>query len=236
MSEQQTTEFTTRGFSPAGNSAGSGGSRRRRMLAVVGTAAAVLAMSGLTACDDEGGGLGMPPGEGVIQGPDGGDEDGDADDTDAEDDTDADDAGDDTDAGDGGADGADDGFLAADESHTYPNGIEVTLSAAEEFTVSDYHEVEGVGYKMTATVVNNGDEDYESYLLWTARAGDAGVSADRIFDGANVDEEPDGLLKPGRTLTGEIAFEVPEDATFLDVLLEPLDDLDSEGVMWNLRL
>ncbi|WP_165987788.1 DUF4352 domain-containing protein [Streptomyces sp. YIM 98790] len=205
------------------------GSRGRRTTAITGAvAAAVLALGGLTACEEP-----LPPdaGEGSSQQPDTGDGDGA------------------TDGGDGGAEGdgggdtgggeeapaeADEGFLAAGETHVHPNGLEVTLSAAEPYTPGEYAEYTGRPHKTTVTVTNNGTEETEIIFLFSARAGDAGVEAPEIFD-SELTAEPRGTLKPGRTFTGEVAFDVPEGAGFIDVTVDPLD-IDLDPAYWNLRL
>ncbi|SFC14614.1 DUF4352 domain-containing protein [Streptomyces aidingensis] len=212
--------------------------RGRRTTAVAGAvAAAVLALGGLTACEEP-----LPPdaGEGSSQQPDAdGGDDGAADGGDGGDgagDGGGDGGGDE--AGDGGGEDApaeaDEGFLAAGETHRYPNGLEVTLSAAEPYTPADYVEYTGTPCKTTVTVTNNGAEETEIIFLFSARAGDAGVEAPEIFDG-ELAAEPQGTLKPGRTFTGEVAFDVPEGADFIDVTVDPLD-IDLDPAYWNLRL
>ncbi|WP_130799141.1 MULTISPECIES: hypothetical protein [Streptomyces] len=210
--------------------------RRRRMRVVAGTAAAVLAIGGLTACEETG-----IPGEGA----------GDSQERDAEDaeqadtgDTDAEDAdtGETDDAGDDGSDASDGGdrlpdgdFLGDGDTFTTADGIEVTLGGVEEFTPSDYVDHTGTAYKFGVSVSNGTDEDIDVAILYKARAGERGVEAERLFDNANLDSDPFGTLKPGRTASGEIAFDLPEDAEFVDINVRFVGDLDNEG-HWSFGL
>jgi hypothetical protein len=182
--------------------------RRGRLLAVAGTTAAVLAVGGLTACEPE-----TPSGGGDSPGTQEPDEPGEAEEPGE----------------------ADEGFLGAGETHVYENGLEITISAAEEFTPSDHIELKGTAYMVTVTVENSGDEDYTARVLYSARAGEAGNVAENIYDSAQLDGDPDGTVKPGRTLTGEIAFDVPDGADFIDVSVKPVD-IDLAEAFWNLKL
>ncbi|WP_146057511.1 DUF4352 domain-containing protein [Streptomyces sp. SM12] len=223
--------------------------RRRRMRVVAGTAAAVLAIGGLTACEETG-----IPGEGAgdsqerdaedAEQTDTGDTDtGDTDtgDTDTGDtDTgETDDAGDDgsdaSDASDGGDRLPDGDFLGDGDTFTTADGIEVTLGGVEEFTPSDYVDHTGTAYKFGVSVSNGTDEDIDVAILYKARAGERGVEAERLFDNANLDSDPFGTLKPGRTASGEIAFDLPEDAEFVDINVRFVGDLDNEG-HWSFGL
>lgn len=201
--------------------------RRRRMRAVAGAAVAVLALGGLTACEDSG-----PVGDGGSdsQEPAGdGDGAGDGDDGDGADDGSSDDAG-------GDPAEADDGFLAAGETYTYDNGVAITLSAAEVYEPGKHVDYQGTPYKVDITVTNGGDADFDLSLLLEARAGDAGVKAERKFDSAKLNELPRGAVKPGRSASGSVAFDVPQDAGFLDVEAKFVGQRDMDSVQWNLRL
>lgn len=203
--------------------------RRRRMRMVAGAAVAVLALGGLTACEDN-----VPAGGGDSGSQDPSDDDGDgAGEDGAGDDGEGDDG--EGDGGDGPAE-ADEGFLGGGETMLYDNGVELTLGTAEEFEPSSYVEHEGTAYRVEVSVTNGGDEDVDVNLLLTARAGDAGTEADRIFDSAELGDLPRGTVKPGRTATGEIGFDVPEDAGFIDVEVKFVGALDMDPAHWNLRL
>ncbi|GAA1914789.1 hypothetical protein GCM10009716_25310 [Streptomyces sodiiphilus] len=185
--------------------------RRRRVRALAAAAAVVLATGALAACEPE-----TPaPAPDVVEGGEGGG------------------------PGEGGdaADrpGADDGFLAAGETQAWDNGVEITLSAAEEYTPSDHIEVQGTAWKVTVTVHNGGDSDYLASLLYSARAGDRGGDAAQIYDSALLERAPDGAVKPGRSMTGEIAFDVPDGAGFVDVEVNPVGG-GLDKAYWNLRL
>jgi hypothetical protein len=205
--------------------------RRRRMRMVAGAAVAVLALGGVTACEDK---LPAEDGGSDTQGP--GDDEPDAGDEDGGD------TGGEEDGGDTGGEGsedpaeADDGFLGAGEAQVYANGVEITLGAAEEYEPGKYVDYDAKPYKVDISVTNNGDADFDLSLLISARAGDAGVEADRIYDSEKLDDLSHGTLKAGRTVSGNIAFDVPEDAAFLDVETRFVGARDMDAAFWNLRL
>ncbi|NJQ06699.1 DUF4352 domain-containing protein [Streptomyces lonarensis] len=213
--------------------------RGRRLRMVAGVAAAALAVGGLTACDESE--MPLDRGQESRETAEPAD-DADAD-TDAADDADADEAADDDadDAAEAGAPAEDDGadrdqgdFLRAGQTFVTAEGLEITVEATEAFTPADYVDHEENPTKFGVSVTNGADEDHDVALLYTVRAGERGEEADRIFDSASLKSDPRGTLKPGRTAGGEVGFDVPADAEFIDVTVQLVGSQDRAH--WSLDL
>lgn len=205
--------------------------RRRRMRMVAGVAVAVLAVGGLTACEDN-----LPAGGGDAESGAPEDDGDDADDGAGEGDDAGADEGDagDGDQGAGDGDGAD-GFLAAGESFTYDNGIEVTVYEAEVYEPGASVTHEGTPYKLQVSVTNNGEQDYRADPLMSARGGERGIQLNRLYDGS-IDDVPRGELKPGRTITGAVAFDVAEGIDFMDVQVNLVGPDPLDPAYWSVPL
>ncbi|WP_158674742.1 DUF4352 domain-containing protein [Streptomyces hoynatensis] len=202
--------------------------KRRRVSAVAAVALAAVVFGGLTACSDEDSG---DTGQSAAEEPaaDAGDA---SESASPEEDAPAADA----EADEGGESG---GLHAAGEAVSYAGGVDITVSAPEEYTPSEYaigHTEGNTAWKVTITVVNNGDADYDTdFLLASARAGDDGVTAETIYD------DPVGLgfggaLPAGQTATADFAFDAPADAATLSVQIEEVLELDSAPATWGLEL
>lgn len=213
------------------------GGRRRRLTAVAGVAAAVLAVGGLTGCEEDG-----LPVEGIgsiepTQSPDGGEEatrvpieevgepeDGDGSGTGApiEEAEVTEEP-----AGDGGA-----GFMAPGEMYRYANGLEVTVWDAEPYTPSVGSGHEPRIYRFRVTVYNYGDTASEAIFGFRAHAG--GMEAVEFYDPA-LAVEPVGALAPGEHFEAYVVFDVPEGPELLDVTVDPLG-VELETLYWTLPL
>lgn len=214
--------------------------RGRRLRMVAGVAAAALAVGGLTACDESE----MPLDRGqesreTAEPADQADAEADADTDSDADDADATDATDEADeaGAPAEADGADrdqGDFLRAGQTFVTAEGLEITVEATEAFTPADYVDHEENPTKFGVSVTNGADEDQEVALLYTVRAGERGEEADRIFDSASLTSDPRGTLKPGRTAGGEVGFDVPADAEFIDVTVQLVGSQDKAH--WSLDL
>ncbi|WP_052852475.1 DUF4352 domain-containing protein [Streptomyces avicenniae] len=131
------------------------------------------------------------------------------------------------------------GTHAADEGVPFDGDVTITVSAPEPYTPDEYaygHTEGNTAYAVTVTVENGGAEAYDTDMLYvTARAGDDGVEAEEIFD-ETMGSGFGGALPPGQTATGQLAFDAPADAATLNVLVEDLDDFESNGETWTLTL
>lgn len=139
----------------------------------------------------------------------------------------------------GGTDGADGAavpeLLAAEEAIVYDDDLQISLSAAKSFEPSEYnvgHTKGNKAYKVTLLIENGSKEKFNAdTVILEARAGEAGVTAEQIFD-----EGLDGVtgsVAPGKKATGVFAFSVPADAKTLTVEVTP--GLDYEAQQWELK-
>ncbi|MDB1087220.1 DUF4352 domain-containing protein [Streptomyces sp. ACA25] len=189
---------------------------RKRMLALAGLATAALAIGGLTACEaDEPKKDGSSSQEKTTdEGADDGGEEGD-------------------DEG-----GGDDRTLAGGETAAWDSGLKVTVSEPEAFTPDEWaagHTEGNDSYTFGVTIENTGNEDVDAdWLIFTARAGDDGVSAEQIHDSASgIGADMLGTVRPGQKATTTIAFDVPADAGSLSLEIEPGLDWDAKPAFWD---
>ncbi|OII65214.1 hypothetical protein BJP40_17720 [Streptomyces sp. CC53] len=138
----------------------------------------------------------------------------------------------------GGGDAAESGkALAAGATHTYADGLEITVSAPKPFEPSEYaldHTEGNQAYQVTVTVENGSKKDFVADgVLLEGRAGADGVDAPQIYD-----EGLDGLsgtVLPGKKATATYAFDAPADAKTLTVEVSVLD-LEHDSRQWELKL
>ncbi|MET9290553.1 DUF4190 domain-containing protein [Streptomyces sp. NPDC003077] len=123
------------------------------------------------------------------------------------------------------------------DTASYDSGIEVTVSKATPYTPDEFaagHQKGNKAYKVTVQVQNKGKDKFKAdMVLVEAKAGAAGTTAERIFDGKMLGTFTGSIL-PGKAATVEMAFDAPADAKVLDVEVTP--SLDHEGIQWNLPL
>lgn len=199
---------------------------RQRMLAIAGLTAATLALGGLTACED-----GEEPT---------GQEDAGSQETGDQESGTGQDAGDAADAGDAGEEaGTDDGVFAAGETAAYDDGLEITVSAPEPYTPSEYaigHTEGNDPYTFTVTVENTGEAGIDvTLLLPVARTGERGAEAEEIYDDV-VGGGFTGEVLPGRSASAEYAFDIPADAAAIEVQIDHPMDFEAAPALWELPL
>lgn len=85
-----------------------------------------------------------------------------------------------------------------------------------------------------ATVRNTGDDAYNlSSLLQTAVRDSGGREYDVTIGPTDLQGQLDGTIPPGDILRGEVAFEVPENATGLQFVFSQA--IGEEQARWNLQ-
>ncbi len=212
----------------------------QRMRALACVAVATLALGGLTACSSEdepesATGSGGAEGEQVEEqttenAENAGGESGESGETGGTEETEG------AEEGEGGTD---DGLFAAGETAVYDSGFEITVSAAEPYTPTDWaigHTEGNAAYSVTVSLANNGSEAVDTtFILATARAGADGVTAEEIYDDG-VGDGFNGELLPGRTATADYAFDAPPDAASLEVQIEQALEFDSTPAIWEIPL
>lgn len=132
----------------------------------------------------------------------------------------------------------DDGPLAAGDTASYSNGLKITVSKATAYTPGEYaagHTDGNKAYKVTVSLENTGEKKIDINLVTTsARAGEEGAEADKIFDN-EVGTGFSGKLLPGKKATAEFAYDTPPSAKNLDVEID-LVDFTTEPAQWSLTL
>ncbi|WP_308101585.1 DUF4352 domain-containing protein [Streptomyces sp. S07_1.15] len=126
---------------------------------------------------------------------------------------------------------------AAGDTVVYDDGVQVTVSRHTAYTPGEFaigHTKGNKAYKVTVTVVNKGEEKFDTALLTVdARAGKDGKTAESIFDD-KIGQGFNGTVVPGRTATAEFAFDTPAGAKTLEVEVSPGWSYNSSH--WNLEL
>lgn len=127
--------------------------------------------------------------------------------------------------------------LEAGDTAVYEDGLEVTVSAPTAYTADEFaigHTKGNSAYTVSVVIENKGKEKFDATLASVdARAGQDGVDAEQIFDGA-VGEGFSGTVLPGKKITAEFAFDAPADAENLTVEVSPGFDWDAD--QWDLKL
>lgn len=182
---------------------------------VAASAAALFALGAFTACSPE-----EPTKEKAAKQSDGGEGKGDA-----KDDTKSDEKS---------------GQLKPGEVAAYKNGLKITISKATAYTPGQYaagHDEGNKAYQVTITLENTGDKNIDTALIdVSARAGEDGVDADKIFDSNNkIENLFKGKLLPNKKATALYGFSAPADAKHLDVEAG-LIDFTTEPAQWKLPL
>jgi plastocyanin len=207
---------------------------RRRMLAVAGLAAGALAL-GLTACSSDDESTDAAPETSQEETTEESSEEpagdaatgGEAEDAPAEETEPAEDA----------EEPAADGTAGAGDTVTFET-VELTVAAPEAYEPGEFaigHTEGNQPYKLTVTVENTGSETYDmTMLLATARAGEDGVEAESIFDDT-IEGDFSGPLAAGQTATVDIAFDVPADASVLNLSIENIGTF-ADPALWTLEL
>lgn len=132
------------------------------------------------------------------------------------------------------------GQLKPGEVAAYKNGLKITVSKATAYTPGQYatgHDEGNKAYQVTITLENTGDKNINAALIdVSARAGEDGVDADKVFDSTNkVENLFKGKLLPNKKATALFAFSAPADAKHLDVEAG-LIDFTTEPAQWKLPL
>lgn len=113
---------------------------------------------------------------------------------------------------------------------------EVTVHGSRTSTGDEFlaPEAGNVWVIVDATVKNTGDDAYNlSSVLQTSLRDGAGREYDITIGPTDLQGQLDGTIPPGDILRGEVAFEVPEDATGLQFVFAQA--LGEQQARWNLE-
>lgn len=128
------------------------------------------------------------------------------------------------------------GGLKFGDTHTWEDGLAVTVSKPTEFTPDEYAvgaESEGTPQLFEVTVKNGTDKPVEAMGI-SIQASSGGAQNDPIFDSASGIEVPTVAIQPGKSLSWKMGFNVadPADLT-LDV--STMHDFTAEKVYFTAK-
>ncbi len=103
-----------------------------------------------------------------------------------------------------------------DQAFTYDDGLTVTVGSPQPFTPSGTAVTGPAGehLRMTVTIQNGTSADFDP-MMFLASGTSAGAEAEQIFDFENdLDTPPPGAVPPGGSVSFDVAYTVPDRATF----------------------
>ena len=132
------------------------------------------------------------------------------------------------------AEAADEGGLRLGDTHTWSDGLAITISEGEEYTPSEYAvgaEEEGTPMRFTVTLKNGTDKPVEAMML-ALQASSGSQTNEAIYDSQQGVEPPTVAVQPGKELTWDVAFIVTEPSDLvLDV--STMHDFTAEKVYFK---
>ncbi|MFG2141573.1 DUF4190 domain-containing protein [Streptomyces sp. NPDC048650] len=130
--------------------------------------------------------------------------------------------------------------LGAGAAAKYNNGLQVTVSKPSPYTVDPNTLVAGhtdgnKAYKLTVTLKNTGDKDFENPLMTTKAEAD-GKNAEEVDDDKHgaLHHDFEKVLSPGESSHVEMVFDAPPSTKELNIKITP--DLLLDPANWKLAL
>lgn len=122
------------------------------------------------------------------------------------------------------------GPLTFGETFVYENGLAITVSKPKPFTPSDtaaVPEQKPAAYvAFDITIVNNSSENYDP-AAWYGTLQSANTEAEKVYDSAQLGEEPTTTVLPGREAAFEVAFAVQDPADLVMEVTVGIVDYDA---------
>ncbi|MFE3069858.1 DUF4190 domain-containing protein [Streptomyces sp. NPDC059247] len=126
--------------------------------------------------------------------------------------------------------------LALGKTHTYDDGVKVTVSAPRHYRPDAFaagYEKGQTAVQVTVTIVNGGDRTLDVTTALPVAKDAKGAEAGAIFDGSRATEMFRGKVLPGKRATSDFAFALPAGADQeIQVELEP-EMLRYDTVVWT---
>ncbi|MFE2851312.1 DUF4190 domain-containing protein, partial [Streptomyces lavendulae] len=110
--------------------------------------------------------------------------------------------------------------VAFGQTVTYPNGIQVTLSAPKRYTTSNKYLPVGNAVEVTFTITNTSKRPHDVVYAMPNLTDDKGAEGKLVFDG-RMPKRIQGTIQPGESATGTAAFEVPDGTRSVSAELSP---------------
>ncbi|MFD9535685.1 DUF4352 domain-containing protein [Streptomyces sp. NPDC060010] len=110
--------------------------------------------------------------------------------------------------------------LAFGESHTYANGLKVSLSAPVEYVSKSGFADLGNAVKFDITITNTSKKPVTVFYAQPDVTDERGRAAESVFDGY-MPKAISGTVAPGATATGSAAYEVPKGTRTIRAEISP---------------
>ncbi|MEU9028244.1 hypothetical protein AB0D46_12015 [Streptomyces sp. NPDC048383] len=110
--------------------------------------------------------------------------------------------------------------LAFGQTYTYPNGIQVSLSSPKKYVSKSEVFKIGNAVQLTLTITNTTDKPHEVIYAVPDIRDEKGNEGEVVYD-VRMPQPVEGVIAPGRSATGTIAYEIPEGATTIDAEVSP---------------
>ncbi|MGW0394528.1 DUF4190 domain-containing protein [Streptomyces sp. NPDC003042] len=110
--------------------------------------------------------------------------------------------------------------LAFGQTYTYPNGIKVSMSAPRKYVTANKYMDVGNAVQVTLTITNTTDKRHSVGYAMPRVTDDQGDAGKLVFDG-RMPKTVTGVIEPGGSSTGTVAFEVPEGTKSISAEVSP---------------
>ncbi|MFJ3902184.1 DUF4190 domain-containing protein [Streptomyces sp. NPDC090025] len=122
------------------------------------------------------------------------------------------------------------------ETHTYPDGIKVTVSKPKAYQPDSFaagHKKGNKAFKVAVTIVNGTDKPLDAVTALPDATDAQGRSADMVFDGSHASDPFSNKILPGKSATADFTFSLsPAGAGELQIDLSPTI-LEHESQTWT---
>ncbi|NBE56821.1 DUF4352 domain-containing protein [Streptomyces sp. YC537] len=101
-------------------------------------------------------------------------------------------------------------------SHTYDDGVKVTVSKPKPYSPDEFaagHKDGNVAVQFTITIVNGGKKTMDATTALPTLRDAKGADVEMVFDGSNATKPFNGKILAGKRAQASFAFSVPADAT-----------------------
>ncbi|MFF3320280.1 DUF4190 domain-containing protein [Streptomyces sp. NPDC003035] len=126
--------------------------------------------------------------------------------------------------------------LAFGQSHTYPDGVKVTVSTPRAYKPDQFAAGHGKGnsaFQVTVTIVNGSKKALDVSTALPDASDAEGAPADAIFDGSDATEMFQGTVLPGKQAKSDFAFSLPAGADHEMQLEMAPKMLEYDDVIWT---
>ncbi|MFD7320942.1 DUF4190 domain-containing protein [Streptomyces sp. NPDC059875] len=126
--------------------------------------------------------------------------------------------------------------LAFGRSHTYPDGVEITVSKPRSYQPDQFavrHAKGNKAFQVTITIVNGSKTPLDLSTALPDASDAEGSPADTVFDGSDATEPFRGTVLPGKQAKSTYAFSMPAGAAREMQLEMAPKILEYDKVIWT---